>query len=449
MKHIESHIKEFLAKYNSTGKPLFVGVSGGADSMALLTALHNLQLHPTVLHVNFHLRGEESNEDQHFVETFCKEHGIACRIHECNTTEYATQNGVSIEMAARELRYDWFAKECGKNAMLLIAHNADDLAETLLLNQIRGTGILGLCGIREKSGNILRPLLQFTHNELLEYLSQNGISHREDSTNAQNVAKRNTLRNSVFPILKELNPSVTQTLCKNATRMQGIEAIYRAAIQKSAGEILVQQGNGITKIEIERLMSEASPITVAYEILAPLGFNEEQICAFMELCNSTNPGKHLTSPEYKILFERNGVYITENNTTKSKEIFINSEEELQHSYSTAIGTLEFQIHNGRISTKEIIKEPTYAYFDLDKVEFPLKIRNIQSGDRMKPFGMKGCSKLVSDILNDAKINSYEREKIPLLCDSNGIMWIIGLRACEELRVTTQTQRVLIVKTLCP
>ena len=231
--------------------------------------------------------------------------------------------------------------------------------------------------------------------------------------------------------------------------MQGIEAIYRAAIQKATSEILVQQGNGITKIEIERLMSEASPITVAYEILAPLGFNEEQICAFMELCNSTNPGKHLTSPEYKILFERNGVYITENNTTKSKEIFINSEEELQHSYSTAVGTLEFQIHNGTISTKEIIKEPTYAYFDLDKVEFPLKIRNIQSGDRMKPFGMKGCSKLVSDILNDAKINSYEREKIPLLCDSNGIMWIIGLRACEELRVTTQTQRVLIVKTLCP
>ncbi len=448
MKHIESHIKEFLAKYNSTEKPLFAGVSGGADSMALLTALHNLQLHPIVLHVNFHLRGEESNEDQRFVETFCKERGITYRIHECNTTEYATRNGVSIEMAARKLRYNWFAQECGENGILLIAHNADDLAETLLLNQIRGTGILGLCGIREKSGNILRPFLQFTHKELLEYLDQNGISHREDSTNSQNIAKRNTIRNSIFPILKGLNPSITRTLCKNATRMQGIEAIYRAAIQKATSEIISQHGTGVTKINIERLMSEASPITIAYEILAPLGFNEEQIETFIELCNNSNPGKQLTSSKYKILFERNGVYITPNNPTKEIEISINSEKELQGYYITAIGTLEFQIYNSPISNKEIIKEPTYAYFDLNKIKFPLKIRNIQNGDKIKPFGMKGRSKLVSDILNDAKINSYEREKIPLLCDSNGIMWIIGLRACENLRVTSQTQRVLIVKTQC-
>lgn len=455
MKHIESYIKEFLTKYDCDEKPLFAGVSGGADSMALLTALHNLGLHPNVLHVNFHLRGEESNEDQHFVETFCKEHGVAYRIHECNTYEYASQHGVSIEMAARDIRYDWFAKECGENGILLIAHNADDVAETILLNQIRGTGILGLCGIREKSGNILRPLLQFSHKELLEYLESNSIPHCEDSTNSQNIAKRNTLRNSVFPILKKINPAVTETLCKNAIRMQGIEAIYRRAIQSAIKAILsapiCELGISCTeiKMDIVRLMSEASPITIAYEILAPLGFNEEQIGSFMELCRERNPGKQLTAPRYRILFERNGVYITQNTPTKVSGITIESEQELQHSITTAIGALEFHIHNGSITTNEIIKESTHAYFDLDKIKFPLVIRNIQNGDRIKPFGMKGRSKLVSDLMNDAKINSYEREKIPLLCDSNGIMWVIGLRACEELKVTSQTQRVLIIKTLCP
>lgn len=455
MKHIDSHIKDFLKQHNLIHKPLFVGVSGGADSMALLTALHNLQLHPTVLHVNFHLRGNESNQDQQFVQSFCKERGIECRVHDCNTTEYADERGHSIEMAARELRYSWFEKECGTDGILLIAHNADDVAETILLNQVRGTGILGLCGIREINGNIVRPLLQFHHQELLEYLTTQGIEHREDSTNSQNIAKRNVLRNCVFPILKELNPSVIETFGKNAKHIQGIEATYRQAVENATKEILSQPIADLdnkcntVKINTSALMNQASPVTIAYEILAPMGFNEEQIASFMELCNGNNPGKQLTTESFRILFERNGIYITQNTQKHNLDISINTEAELEQEFETEFGTIEFQIINRPLSAKEIIKEPKYAYFDLDKIQFPLNIRNVRNGDRLKPFGMHGRTKLVSDILNDAKINSYEREKIPLLCDSNGIIWIAGLRSCEDLKLTSQTQRTLIVRIQCP
>ena len=450
MERIEYEVLDTLKRHNCINQPLFVGVSGGADSMALLVALKRNSINVTALHVNFHLRNEESNGDQHFVQSFCQQQGIECRVYECDTYKYANERGISIEMAARELRYNWFAEQCGEKGIILIAHNADDVAETTLLNQIRGTGILGMCGIREKNGNILRPLLKFKHSELLEYLAQNGIEHREDSTNHQNIAKRNTLRNSVFPILKQLNPSVVETLGSNAIRMQGIEAIYRAEIERLKQTILTEpiaQLNSTAtaiKIDTEVLNSTASPITVAYEILAPLGFNEEQIASFTTLCQSINPGKQLVGNEYKILFERDGVYIAKNSTSRQQQITINQEGELSNEIKTETGKLSFQIIENNEGL-EIVKEKHCAYFDLDKIHFPLTIREIKNGDKIKPFGMHGRSKLVSDILNDAKINSYEREKIPLLCDSNGIMWIVGVRASEEFKITPETQRILIVR----
>ena len=451
MESIEKSIREFLNKYCSNGAPLYAGISGGADSMALLTALHKIGAKVTALHVNFHLRGDESNQDQLFVENFCKEHGIECRVYECDTTTYAKENGISIEMAARDLRYKWFTEQCGTDGYILIAHNANDVAETTLLNQVRGTGILGLCGIREQNGNILRPLLKHKHEDLIEYLSQNRIPHREDSTNSENIAKRNTIRNSVMPILKELNPSVIETLYANSKRMQGIEAIYRATIENLINQTLSHPISALNqqikeiKIDCNTLHQCASPATLAHEILYPLGFNEEQIDNFIELSKKPNPGKQLISKNYMVLFERNGIYIAKREVINSEIITLNSIDDSACSVTTETGTLAFQIVTIESNNLNIIKDKNIAYFDFDKIKFPLTIRHIKDGDKIKPFGMKGASKLVSDLLNDAKVNSYERKKIPLLCDSNGIMWVVQQRACEDLKVTPQTQRVLVVK----
>ncbi len=467
--------------------------------MALLEGCLEASLHPIALHVNFHLRGEESDGDEAFVWEECRRRGVEIRVKSFDTAKYAEERGVSIEMAARELRYEWFREECG-NGVLLVAHNADDVAETILLNLVRGTGISGLCGIRERSGRIYRPLLHFRHHELLEYLERRGVPHREDSTNSENIIKRNKIRNLVIPLLKELNPSIVETLCKNGERLVGARALIDSEIErlkldvfekvkddvkhgdsakqasvnekevggkgKQTGEDVKQirgkgkqtcdggekssEGVGSFKINPKAILESPAPEMVCFELLSPYNFNETQLSDLLQLFKKPVAGKRILSPTHKILFERDGIYLLPN-----------SEEEVHHEVTITKSEIERLAQSGeklsyngyeftfkllkKDSSFKIIRQAERAYMDYNKIRFPLKLRTWRRGDRIRPYGMKGQSRLLSDIFNDAKINSLERESTPLLCDEKGVVWIVEIRTDERLKITEKSEMLLLIE----
>ncbi len=529
MDKIAQHIRNLLAEDGLEREKIFVALSGGGDSMALLEGCLEASLRPIALHVNFHLRGEESDGDEAFVREECRKRGVEIRVKSFDTAKYAEERGVSIEMAARELRYEWFREECG-GGLLLVAHNADDVAETILLNLVRGTGISGLCGIRERSGRIYRPLLHFRHSELLEYLERRGVPHREDSTNSENIIKRNKIRNLVIPILKELNPAIVETLCKNGERLMGARALIDSEIdrlkpeifervennidgtdsaersetikkfpsrggkqakdsereaggkgkQSSKGEVQTRgrgkqaykdakqtggsgkQGNDggekssewglYFKVNPKAILESPAPEMVCFELLSPYGFNETQLSDLLQLFKKPVARKRMLSPTHKILFERDGIYLLPNSEEEPRHDVTITESEIERLAKSG-GKINY---NGYEFTFKIVKKDSSfklirrtdrAYMDYDKIRFPLQLRTWRRGDRIRPYGMKGQSRLLSDIFNDAKINSLEKERIPLLCDEKGIVWIVGIRTDERLKITEKSERVLLIE-LC-
>jgi tRNA(Ile)-lysidine synthase len=268
-------IEKYIEKHQLMEKesPVLVALSGGADSVALLLVLHNLGYKCQAIHCNFHLRGEESNRDEEFVTSLCKILGITLDIVHFDTTEYAKSHGISIEMAARELRYDAFEKQRKliDAQAIAVAHHRDDSAETLLLNLVRGTGIRGLRGIQPKNGYIIRPLLCVGREDIIDYLKWRGQDFITDSTNLTSDYTRNKIRLEVIPKLAEINPSIKESLAGTAQRVSEAELIYRHAVGEAVKRVKTENS-----IDIELLKKEIAPATLLHEILSPLGFNSKQ-----------------------------------------------------------------------------------------------------------------------------------------------------------------------------
>lgn len=422
---------------------MFAGVSGGADSIALAEALYEAGYTPVILHANFSLRGSESDSDETFVRDYCRKRGLECRVRRFNTAEYAASTGTSIEMAARELRYNWFAEECGADGIIFIAHNADDVAETVLLNMCRGTGIRGLCGIRPVNGSIYRPFLDLRHSELTDYLQRKSLPHREDSTNAENKVKRNKIRNSIIPMLRELNPSITETLCENAKRLYGTSLLFTEYTESLRDKIFADADEYCSiRIDTERICSSASPETLVFELFRPYGFNENQAAELIELFRKPIPGKRIVSPGFRIMFERDGVYLLK--SYEQPDTLTITENDLFRTYEFCGRKISFDIvENSRgLKIKEAVDS---AFMDYGKIRFPLTVRTWREGDRMKPFGMHGQSKLLSDIFSDMKIGIRIREYTAIVCDEAGIAWIAGIRMDERFRITDKTEKILTIK----
>ncbi len=414
---------------------IIVALSGGADSVVLLHILIRLGYRCTAAHCNFHLRGEESLRDEEFTRALCERLGIELVVAHFDTTGYARENRISIEMAARELRYRFFEETLkAQNAnAIAVAHHRGDIAETMLLNLIRGTGIRGLHGIQPRNGNIVRPLLCLEREEIVAYLRNNGEEYVTDSTNLTTDYTRNKIRLEILPLLREINPSITRTLAETAERISEAEKAYDHTIGEGKNRVLDSTG-----IEIARLLDEPSPSALLHEIIAPLGFNSSQSTEIFEHINGGS-GKEYRSTTHTLTRDREKLFITANSTqlTQAEAILPDS-----GTYTTPYGTLTI---TAKAYDGTIVKNPDTATLDTAKLKKPLHLRHTKRGDRFRPLGMKG-SKLISDYLTDRKKPLPEKQRQLVVTDADGnIVWLVGERPAAPYAVTSETKEVLVIK----
>lgn len=406
---------------------VLVALSGGADSVALLRVLLVLGYHCEAAHCNFHLRGEESNRDERFVNELCKELGVTLHITHFDTVAYAAQHHVSIEMAAREMRYNWFEqlRKEREMAVIAVAHHRDDSVETFLLNLIRGAGINGLKGIRPHHGNIVRPLLDVNRQDILNYLHHLHQDYVTDSTNLQDEYMRNKIRLNILPMLRELNPSVSESIAETSKRLADVSLIYNKEIE--TGKIRVMEKSG--HILISRLMEEVAPVTLLFEILHPLGFNSVQVeDVFRSL--SAQSGKRFVSAEWEVLRDRTELII---------------QPRRQENNDSSGNMPELVMETVEITSDFMIpKDKDTACLDADKVVQPLIVRKWQRGDKFVPFGMKG-KKNVSDYLTDRKFSLFQKENQYVVCSEDKIVWLVGERSDDRFRITENTKRALVLR----
>ena len=411
-----------------------VALSGGADSVALLLILKSLGYRVEAAHCNFRLRGSESDRDEDFARKLCSEHDVPFHVIHFDTAEYATLHKVSIEMAARDLRYGYFRQLCSDlgAADVCIAHHRDDAVETLLMNLLRGAGIHGLTGIRPKNGIVVRPLLCLSRSEILSYLESIGQSYVTDSTNLVPDVLRNKIRLRILPLLEEIAPGAAANIDKTAGFLCEAEKVYQSEIMRQLSS--VRDG----EVSVAELLQFPSPSTFLHEWLSPLGFNSSQSEQIL-LAASGDSGREFYSSSHVLVVDRARL-IVEPVGKPVKSIKMPECGVYRYDDSTAY-KLELT------DDKAISKSADVATLDASLVEFPLVLRAWESGERFVPFGMRG-SKLVSDFLTDKHLNLLQKRRQLALVDATGrIVWLVGLRTDNRFRISDSTSRVLKISIL--
>lgn len=446
MDSIEQKVDSFIARHKllHQGQKVLVALSGGADSVCLLLIMKALGYDCHAAHCNFHLRGEESMRDEQFVTELCAQQNITLHKTHFNTVSYAKQHGVSIEMAARNLRYDYFESLIHEYLIPTIAtgHHKDDKVETALLNMVRGTGIRGITSLkpqrkitnsqsllsnsdfsfsntRHSSFNIIHPLLSITHNEIITYLTERGQIWVEDSTNQNDDVARNIIRLNVLPQLERINPSAAHNIITTIENLQEVERIYFSAISLYIEECLDAEG----VMNIHRLLSTVSPQSVLHEWLEGRGFNRGQEQDILQSATSGQSGKIYETSVERLLVDRDTLILeSEQQFIKPSDIIIQ-----------------------RLPSKEvnILPDSNHAYLDAAKIKGELTIREAKSSDTFQPFGMKG-RKLLSDFMTDRKLNLFQKRHQLVVSDSSDIVWLVGLRASECYRVDNSTTEVIVL-----
>lgn len=400
---------------------VLVALSGGADSVALLRVLLQLGYRCEAAHCNFHLRGAESDRDEAFVVCLCETLRVPLHKADFQTKEYAAEKGISIEMAARELRYAWFESllpVCGAR-VIAVAHHRDDSVETFLLNLVRGTGIKGLKGIAAVNGRVVRPMLGVSRADILDYLEALQQDYVTDSTNLVDEYMRNKIRLNVLPLLRELNPSVDDTLAETAMRLSDTSAVYQQAMHEA-----VQRVRKENCISIAGLLAEVAPQALLYELLYPLGFNSAQVGEVFRSLKAES-GRRFLSKEWELLKDRDFL--------------------LLRPVGGEYPAPELLVQEADKDSVEIEKDNRIAFLDADTVMQPLVLRKWQSGDAFVPFGMKG-KKSVRNYLKDRKKTLFEKENQYVVCNVSGeVVWLVNERIDNRFKVTGKTQRVLVLR----
>ncbi|GAB4032679.1 tRNA lysidine(34) synthetase TilS [Spirosoma gilvum] len=436
--------QDFLAFIN--GNRLFtptdrvlLAVSGGLDSMVMAELFHRIHQPFAIAHVNFGLRGEESDADALFVKNKAEHYGVPFHLTTFDTTTFANEQGISIQMAARELRYAWFADLLRQfsYACVATAHHQNDVLETLLLNLTRGTGLAGLHGIANRQNDVVRPLLFATRDRLAAYLTEQKLSFREDSSNPEDKYARNRIRHHVVPVLTGINPALWQTLPRTVDRLRSAEELMKAELSRSWQEMAVQQGEN-TLLPTTKLMGLTElPFRLA-EWLKPFGFTEAQVTQMVESLGQ-EVGQVFTSSTHRVAHERAGLLLEPLSGQPSYELVLTewpNEPLLLPDSKKLTFTVETKPADFRPPSMSIV-----ASLDADKITFPITIRLWRQGDRFRPLGLKG-HKLVSDFLNDHKLTRSEREQAMVLLAGNEIAWVIGRRIDHRFRIVPETAKIV-------
>jgi tRNA(Ile)-lysidine synthase len=416
---------------------LLVAVSGGVDSMALCQLLKEAKYSFSIAHCNFKLRDEASDLDENFVKSAAEGLGVECFTKAFDTRAYAKAEGVSTQMAARSLRYNWFEslmKDHGFD-LLLTAHHKNDVVETVLLNITRGTSINGITGIAPKRDHIVRPLLSFTKSELLGYAINHQIKWREDTSNKSLNYRRNKIRHEVVPLLEEINPALLKQVERFTEKNLVVQKVFEAHVQRLKG-LIMQDGEVIRMAKKDLLEHTVSPFEL-HELLIPYGFNYDQCIAILAQLDGLS-GTKFESESHELLIDRDELQIVASGREAAFSVKINRED------STIQLNDRYHISTIKNDDLELDKDPENAMLSLDKLVFPLTLRPWREGDRFRPLGMKG-EKLLSDFLIDEKVSRVDKSKVYVLASENQIAWVVGKRISEDYRVLEDTDEVLYLK----
>ena len=412
----------------STSK-LLLALSGGVDSMVLADLLIQSGLKFSVAHCNFQLRGKASDGDSSFIEEFCKENQIDFFIKKFDVQGYQKTGNYSIQMAARNLRYDWFDELIQQYQFdfLLTAHQLDDSIETFLINLSRGTGIEGLTGIKKQKGKILRPLLPFSKNEILDYAEKNNVKWREDDSNNSDDYLRNKIRHRIIPVLKEINPNFAKSFTKSLNYLESDFELIRFQIEKIKKKIFVNQGDEIL-IKISELKEEGFSNAHLFHLFNDFGFKFP--LEIKKLMNSNQNGE-IISKTHRLIKNREELILTSLKiNVKDIEILLNPNEIIQK---------PLYLKLEKSDTRDLNADES---LDFDLIKFPVRLRKITASDEFRPLGMKGKKKL-SKFLKDEKYSKTEKEKAwVLVSNENEILYILNRRIDERFKITEHTQNYL-------
>ena len=464
------------------GGKYIVALSGGADSVSLLFVLkhleHELGIDVEAAHCNFHLRGAESVRDEEFCKQLCERLSVPLHLIHFDTQAYADLHRVSIEMAARDLRYGYFEnlRRDIEAQDICVAHHRDDSVETVLLNLVRGTGLRGLRGIQPRNGNIIRPLLSLSREDIVQYLDALGESYVTDSTNLHNDVKRNKIRLDVMPLLRELNPSVSQSIFESSLRVGEALKVFDEAMKRSIADVttpprgctcpkctnqpvrkctnqplLVQQSllhqqrctlqaNHPLTISIDRLKQQPSPEYTLHEILSPRGFTSAQIDQIYGSLDSCSAGKIIASDSHELAFDRGSLLVQPRTNVADTARSMRIPETGTYVFSDS---LKIKVAAEDCGDDYVpSRAADCVCLDASDIKFPLTLRHIEQGDRFVPFGMNGM-KLVSDYLTDRKKNVFEKRAQLVVTDAQQrIVWLVGERTDNRFRITPHTQQAL-------
>ena len=429
----------FLNNLIKQGDKILLAVSGGIDSMVMAHLFLRRNHKEGIAHCNFSLRGQESDKDEELVRQFAADNNIPFYTIRFETKAYAKRNKLSIQMAARELRYNWFEEIRGKNGFdsVAVAHNLNDNIETLLINLIRGTGLAGMAGIKPLNNNIIRPMLFATRQEIQTYCDKNKIVFREDKSNADTKYTRNKIRHQVIPVIKEINPSVELTLNETAERFSGFNEIvsdYISQLKEKIGE----EKEHIISFNISLLKTHLHNKAVIFELFKPYGVAKAKLNDLIRVIDGKTGGQIITDT-HRIIKNR-------------KEIVVSEEAYMQETSYTISDINAFCIYPGISSarnvkitdTYEIPSDPHIACIDLQKISFPVLIRKWKPGDYFYPLGMKQKKKL-SDYFIDNKYSRFDKETIFILESDGKIVWLIGDRIDDRFKITSSTKKGLLLK----
>nr|WP_319399303.1 tRNA lysidine(34) synthetase TilS [uncultured Carboxylicivirga sp.] len=421
----------------SIHQPVLVAVSGGADSMALLHLLKNRRIDISAAHCNFNLRGEESDGDQQLVEAYCAEQNIPLSIKSFDTTTYAREHKISIEMAARDLRYNWFNELMAEKGVdvLLTAHHGNDSIETFFLNLVRGTGVKGLSGIQHRNGNIVRPLLDFSRNQIEEYCLQHEIAYRNDSSNSDVKYLRNKIRHEVIPVLEQMNPSFFSTMLTNMEHVHEAEMMLEQVVQRFRDEVLVDEHDRVL-IPISKLHLFAEKKTILFEVLRPYGFNTSVVEDVLQHLDGES-GKQFFSETHRLIKDRHNLLVLPNEEITTDHFWL--EETTIESPIKVSARLYKKSDDFQFSTN-----PKLIHLDADLVDLPLLFRKWEEGDRFMPLGMMKFKK-ISDYFIDNKFSLVDKEQTWLVISGEDIVWIAGHRIDDRFKITKRTKVILEIK----